>query len=129
MQRDEARLGPEPDEGRDRDERLGAAAGGGERRRVADRAVVREREQGDPDPDPAQMRDREIRVHGRAHLPLAAREEDRGRGEQRHQLPESEEADHVASREHPDQRQQERRGQRADRPLPCAAPGQIVARE
>ncbi len=128
MQRYETRLRPEPDEGRHGDERLCTRAGGCHRRGISDPAVVREREERDPDAGSPEVRDRDIRIHGRASLPVSAREQDRGRRDERHQLPEDKEADDVASGEHTGERQQEHARQGADRRC-VRAPGQVVARE
>ena len=121
-------LVPKPIERRDRDERLGAGAGRRERGRVADRAVMSERQQRDPDARAAEMSDRQVRVHRRANRPVSPSNKDRRRRHERHQLPERQETDHVTSRQDADKRQQERRSQCSERSCAVAA-GQIVARK
>ena len=128
MQGDEPRLGSESDERRYRYERLGAAAGRRERGWVADRAVMSKGEQGNPDARTTEMSDRQVRVNRRANLPVAPIDKDRRRRNERHQLPEPQETDHIPSRENTHQRQQERRSQSTERSCPVAA-GQIVARK
>ena len=114
MQRNEPRLRPEADQRCDRDERLGAAARGRERRRVADRAVMLQDEQRDPDAGAAEVRDREVRVDGGTDRRVAFGDEDRGGGNERHQLPEGEEGDDVPRDQDAREREQERRHQRTE---------------
>ena len=115
VQRHEPRLRAEADERGDRDKRLRAASGLRQRRRVADCAVVGKRQQRDPHAGAAQMRDRQVGEDRRPDRPISPRRDDRGGGHERHQLPEGEERRDVAGGQQPGQREQERRGQRADR--------------
>ena len=127
MQRNETRLRPEADQRRDRDERLGAAAGSCERGGVADRAVVLEDEHRDPDTGAAEMRDREVRVHGRTDRRVAFGDQDRGGRDERHQLPEGKERNYISREQNAREREQECGHQRTERPL-AARPREIVAR-
>ena len=68
VQRHHARLRPHPDERRERDRDLQPGAGL-DRRRVADRARLREQQHRDPGADAAEMRDREV---GEDRLPRRA---------------------------------------------------------
>ncbi len=128
VQRHEAGLGAEADQRGDRDERLGPAPRRRQRGGIADRAVALEDEERDPHPGAAEVGDRQVTVDRRPDRRVAPGDEDRGRRDDRHQLPQGEEGRHVARRQHPGERQQEPGGQRRDPPRPGAA-GEMVAGE
>ncbi len=107
VQRHQAGLGAEPDDRGDDDERLDAGALGGERRRVAHRSVVRQREHADPDAGAAEVGDRQVDEDGVADVGVAASHQDRGGRHQRHQLPAGEERGRVPRHHDADEGDQE----------------------
>ena len=73
------------------------------------------------------MGHRQIDEHRSAHARVARIKKDRGRRQQRHQLPAGEEHTHVTRREQPGHRQHEPAGQRRHRPTGSGG-GDAVAR-
>ncbi len=117
MQRHRARLRPEPEHRRDGDQRTQAAVVKRSPAHRAERAVIGQHQHARPHPDPAEVRDREIREHIPPRPLIVTRNQDHGRRQQRHQLPERQERGHVTGRHQTDQRQAERAAERDDRGL------------
>ena len=116
VQRHQPRLGPEPDDRRDRDD---GRHTGRQCHAAADRPVIGERQQRHPRAHSADVRDREIHEHCPAHTRVGSPGgQDRRRRQQRHQLPARKQRRHIPGEQEQHQREQERRRQRRDRPPP-----------
>ena len=87
----------------------------GERRRIADRALVGEQEQADPHAGAAEVGDRDVHEDRAAGSLVGVADEDDRRRYERHQLPEEEERERVTRAENTGEGEHERRGEEAGR--------------
>ncbi len=106
------RLRAESDDRREGDDSLDAGSVG-ERGRIADRALMREQEQGDPDPGAAEVGDRDVDEDRAAGTLVGVADEDDRRRYERHQLPEEEERERVTGAENAGEGEHERRCEEA----------------
>ena len=121
----DARFRPHPEQGRQRDRDLEPGALG-DRTAAVERPGVRGEEDGYPGARAAEVGDGDVDEDRAACAGVAARDEDRGCGQQGHQLPAGEERQWVASKKHLGKGEDEGAGQGRDRP--AARAGIEVAR-
>lgn len=124
----EAGLGPEPHQGAQADSGTQTDAGCGQPGRGIHRAQARQQEEAEPHPRSTEVRDGQVdedRVPNRA---IGMGNQDRGRRQDGHQLPASQECARVTSGEDQEHRGDEEAGQGSLEPCP-RRPGQIARSE